>query len=793
VVSLTPTATHWGPFLVEADGARVLAIHPHPSDPDPSPLGQGLTAVTECRVARPSVRRSWLEGGPGTATERRGHEPFVELSWDRALDLVAKELARVRDSHGFDAIYGASYGWGSSGRFHLASNQTDRFLRLFGGYTDGRGTYSASAAESILPHILGLSYAAAVGAQTSWAQIVAHTTLVVSFGSLRLNNAQVTFGGQGPHHTRRWLDQARQRGIEFVNVGPLDDDQPADLRNRWIPIRPGTDVALMAGLIHTLETEGRADHGFLERYCEGWPRLWAYLSGNLDGVARSAGWAAEITGVDEASIVGLARQMAANRTLVNLSLSIQRADHGEQPYWMGLALASALGQIGLAGGGLAFPFGANGNVGAGQVRKPIPGLAVPLRPPGPVISTSRITEMLEHPGQGYHFNGHYDLYPDIKLVYWAGGNVFHHHQDLNRLVTAWAKPETIVVHEPFWTPMAKRADIVLPVTTPLERNDLGGAATMLIAMARAIAPVGEARDDYAVYAELAQRFGFGPAFSQGRTADEWVRHLYDEFRQANSYAPPFEEFWATGFVHHDMSPMGETDQVFLARFRADPEGEPLRTPSGRIELFSTTIDRFGYHDCGGHPQFYEPFERLGGALSDRWPLHLVTNQPRTRLHSQYDHGPLSQAAKVAGREPVRVNPADAAARSIADGDVVRLFNDRGACLAGAVLSAAVAPGVVELATGAWYDPDPDGMCKHGNPNVLTRDKGTSQLAQGPSSHTCLVELERFEGEPPPVTAFDPPVLIPLIGRPDRPQTDEPDQRAISPSTSSTSLAWSTEP
>jgi biotin/methionine sulfoxide reductase len=759
-MTLTPMATHWGPFLVESDGSRVTAVHPHPLDPDPSPLGEGMLAATQCRVARPAIRRSWLEDGPGAATDRRGLDPFVEVGWDRALDLVAAELARVRDDHGHPSIYGASYGWGSSGRFHMPSNQTYRFLRMFGGYTDGRGTYSGSAAEALIPYLVGKPYGQAIGQQTSWSQIVANTELIVSFGSIRLNNAQVTFGGQGPHHTRRWLDAARDAGIRFVNLSPLADDEPADLDSRWLPCRPGTDVALMAGLIHTLVCEDLADHDFLDRYTHGWPILWAYLSGAGDGQPKSAAWAADICGLDEAVIVGLAREMAGSRTLVNLSLSMQRADHGEQPYWMALALAAVLGQIGLPGGGFAFPFGANGNVGAGQFRKPVPGLPVPPRPPDPpVISTSRITEMLERPGQGYHFDGEYGIYPDIKLIYWAGGNVFHHHQDLNRLLRAWQRPETIVVHEPFWTPMAKRADIVLPVTTPLERNDLGGAETFLIAMKRAIAPHAEARDDYAVYVELAHRLGFGDRFSEGRTADEWVEHLYRQFAAENDYAPSFERFWSDGYVDHGMATMGETDQVFLADFRADPEANRLRTPSGRIELFSDTIAGYGYDDCGGHPRWYEPFERLGTEVAQRWPLHLVTNQPRSRLHSQYDHGPLSQRHKVAGREPIRVNPEDAAIRGIADGDVVRVFNDRGACLAGAVLSDAVARGAVQLSTGAWYDPDVDGTCKHGNPNVLTRDKGTSQLAQGPSAHTCLVEVERHEAEPPPVTAFDPPTLV----------------------------------
>jgi biotin/methionine sulfoxide reductase len=377
----------------------------------------------------------------------------------------------------------------------------------------------------------------------------------------------------------------------------------------------------------------------------------------------------------------------------------------------------------------------------------------------PVIPVSRITELLSQPGEPFNFNGVSSVYPDIKMVYWVGGNPFHHHQDLNRLVEAWQRPETIVVHEPFWNPMSRRADIVLPATTPLERNDLGGAETVLIAMKAAIEPQGQARDDYAIMAELADRLSFGDQFTDGKSPEDWIRKLYGQFAKHNDYAPPFDEFWEAGIVEHaDMQPMGAGDQVFLEAFRADPDANPLKTPSGRIELFSEVIEAFDYDDCPPHPAWMEPFERVGVG-DGRFPLHLVSNQPTARLHSQYDHGPVSRATKVAGREPARLNRAEAAKRGISDGDVIRIFNDRGACLAGAVISDAVADGIVQLATGAWYDPDETGLCKHGNPNVLTRDKGTSQLAQGPSAHTCIVEVERFEGTPPPVTAFDPPEFV----------------------------------
>jgi biotin/methionine sulfoxide reductase len=284
-------------------------------------------------------------------------------------------------------------------------------------------------------------------------------------------------------------------------------------------------------------------------------------------------------------------------------------------------------------------------------------------------------------------------------------------------------------------------------------------------MQQAIPAVAEARTEYAIYSALAERLGFHAAFTEGRTEMEWLRHLWEATRglaaQRQLDLPSFEDFWAAGHVE---LPLPANPPVLFEAFRRDPRAHPLKTPSGRIELFSEKIAGFGYDDCPGHPVWLEPAEWLGSERARTYPLHLLSNQPRSRLHSQLDCADVSRDAKVAGREPVCLNPEDAAARGISSGDVVRIHNVRGACLAGAVVTDAIRRGVVQLSTGAWFDPlDPaqiGSLDKHGNPNVLTLDKGTSRLAQCCSAQSALVEVERFEGVVPPITAFAPPVTSP---------------------------------
>jgi biotin/methionine sulfoxide reductase len=730
-----PHTSHWGAFGPEIVGGEVVAARPSPLDPDPSPLLGNLVGSLRhpLRVPQPMVREGWLRRGPGP-DPRRGDEPFVAVGWDEVLGRLAAELRRVYDGRGPEAVFGGSYGWSSAGRFHHAQGQVHRFLNALGGYVGSVNTYSAGTAEVLLRHVLGAG-PQTLRTLTSWPVLAAHTELMVCLGGVPAKNTAVAPGGMTRHETAGHLRAMAARGAEFVLVGPDRSDLPEELAATWVPVRPGTDTAFLLALCHVLVAEGRHDAGFVATHCTGFEHVEPTLR------AATPAWAAALCGIDADAITALARRMAARRTMVTVTFSLQRAEHGEQPVWAAILLAALLGQIGLPGGGFGHGYGSVGDIGYPAHRGPLPTLPQGVNPVAEFIPVARIADMLLHPGAEYPYDGQVRRYPDIDLVYWCGGNPFHHHQDLGRLRAAWRRPSTVVVHEQYWTAAAQHADIVLPATVTLERDDIGASRTdpYLTAMRAAAAPYEQARDDYAAFAALAAILGVEQAYTEGRTAAEWLRHLYDRWRPAG--APDFDGFWAAGRTPvPDVAP-----GVLLEDFRRDPAAHPLATPSGRIELHSATIASYRHDDCPGQPTWLEPVEWHGSPRAERYPLVLLANNPAARLHSQLDFGPHSRASKVGGREPVRMHPADALARGLVDGDPVRVFNDRGACRGGLVVDADLLPGVVQMSTGAWFTPVPGSdpvECAAGNVNVLTRDAGSSSLSQGCAGSRALVEIEK---------------------------------------------------
>ena len=767
------TASHWGLYEVTGRMTAKPIIRPYSGDPDPSPIGTFLNdpAVEELRVARPAIRKGWLERRAGRQDSGRGGDEYVEVEWQQALQLVASELSRVRDEYGNEAIFGGSYGWASAGRFHHAQSQIHRFLNCFGGYVAHRDSYSLGAARVLMPWLVA-PMDQLMSEHTDWQTLADHCELFVTFGGVPLKNAQISVGGTAEHRVRAGLRTMHDAGVGFINISPVEDDIDTGGEVDWWAIRPNTDAALLLALAHTIRAHKLENKAFLQTCSVGYETFGRYLDGADDGIVKSASWAADITGIAAEDIESLALKMVRHRTMINMAWSLQRAHHGEQPYWALVSLAAMLGQIGLPGGGFAVCYGAENLMGS--ARRKIFGPTFPQgkNPLDRFIPVARIADMLLQPGTSFSYNGGHYQYPDLRLIYWAGGNPFHHHQDLNRLQQAWQLPETIITHEQYWTAAAKMADIVLPATTTLEREDIFYAARepVIAAMKQVQPAFGEARDDFAIFAELASLLDIDEAFTEGRDARGWLRYLYDDWQQKlvsreGIELPDFDMFWESNLVE---IPQQQQQVVMLESFRRDPVANPLATPSGKIEIFSESIAAFGLADCPGHACWIEPHEWLGSDKAADYPLHLISDQPRNKLHSQLDHSPHSRADKIDGREPVYLSPFEAVKRGLNDGDLVEVFNDRGSCLAAVVVSERIRDGVVRLSTGAWLDPlqwrsksVDQSLEKHGNPNVLTADIPASMFSQGCTAHSCLVDVRRWQTEPPAVSAFD----LPMFNRP----------------------------
>jgi trimethylamine-N-oxide reductase (cytochrome c) len=775
------TGCHWGAFRAQVKDGRMVGVKPWEQDPRPSPQLPGVldSIYSPTRIKYPMVRRAYLEHGPGADPDGRGTGDFVRVSWDKALDLVAAELKRVEDKYGAAGVYGGSYGWKSSGKLHAAQTLLRRMLGLNGGFINGAGDYSTGAAQVILPYVVG---SIEVYEQpTAWPVVAEHTELMVFWGCNPVNNSQIGVI-VADHGAYVGLDGLKKAGTKVLCIDPIRTETCQYLDGEWLAPRPHTDVALMLGIAHTLYVEKLHDEKFLAKYTTGFDLFLPYLIGKSDGVAKSAEWASEICEVPVETIKDLARRFAKHRTMLALGYSTQRQQHGEQIHWMLITLASMLGQIGLPGGGygLSYHYASGGAPTAttpallGITTNPSGGPIVldrraAERAPGKggSIPVSRVVQSLLNPGSTMHFNGTTIKLPDIKLAYWVGGNPFSHHQDRNEMVRAWKKLETFIVHDFQWTATARHADIILPATTSYERNDIEQVGDFslshILAMRKVVEPLFEARSDFDIFTAICERLGTKDRYTEHKSEMDWIRGFYEaarlEARAKFMELPVFDVFWNSNQTLDFPIEDASKNFVRYAAFRKDPLLNALGTPSGKIEIFSNNIAKMAYDDCPPHPTWMEPIERLGGKTT-KFPLHIASNHPNFRLHSQLCGTSLRHEYAVAGREPCWMNPNDAAARGLSDGDVVRVFNDRGQILAGVKVTDVIRPGVIRINEGGWYDPvdprTPGSLCRYGDVNNLTSSIATSQLAQSNSGQTGMAEVEKFKGTPPAVEVFDEP-------------------------------------
>lgn len=766
-------ANRFGAFVANLNSSQITSTQPFEGDAFSTTMNNALPSAVqnEARVMYPYVRKSYLKAGGPAKPTKRGDDEFVRVSWDVALDLAAKALKENYDKYGSESIYGECYWWGGSGKVSWGRTVAHRMLSLLGGYVEESGDYSTGAGLVIMPHVLGSS--AVYDAPTKWEAVLDNCEHAVFWGTDPVVTNQIS-SVVPLHENYKYFTELKEYAkagkIKLTSIDTYCNNTARYLQTDYIPVVPNTDTALMLGLCHYLYTQGLYDEDFVRHYTVGFNKFKPYLLGETDGVAKSVEWASEICGVEASKLKELATSLRQKRSLLIIGRALQRQDHGEQSFWAAVTLAAMLGHIGKRGCGFEFSLG-YGCSGAKSYLVPnlsgISAIAPGAEPKMVTIPSSRSVEALLNPGKVINQNGKEIRLPRMRVAYNASGSMFSRHQQTNLLLKAWAKFDTIITAEPYWTATAKLSDIVLPVAIEPERTDIiGSSGAYIFAMKPIIEPMGESKSDFEICFEICKRWGMGERFSEGKNELEWVRQIYaGACEQAKDMGyknvPSFDEFYQKGYAKFDKVDESKRYYTRLEAFRQNPRKNRLGTPSGKIEIYSPVIHKMGYADCAGHPKWYEPFEWLG-QKERKYPLAISSPHSRFRLHSQLNNSVLREYSEINAREPMLISPADAQKRGIKTGDVVRVFNDRGEILCGALVTPTAQDGVIIICEGAWYDPQKWGkpsLCKHGCVNVLTKDKGTSSLAQSNTAHTTLAQVELYKGKIEPITAFSKPTIV----------------------------------
>ncbi|EOC1533759.1 molybdopterin-dependent oxidoreductase [Cronobacter turicensis] len=717
----------------------------------------GLHQVRACLRGRSMRRRVYNPDRlkyPMKRVGKRGEGKFARISWEEALDTIAQGMKRIISEYGNEAIY-LNYGTGTLGGTLTRSwppgkTLIARLMNCCGGYLNHYGDYSSAQIAA------GLNYTYGGWADGNSPSDIANSKLVVLFGN---NPGETRMSGGGVTY---YLEQARAKSqARMIVIDPRYTDTAAGREDEWIPIRPGTDAALAAAIAWVLITENYVDQPFLDNYCVGYDEKTlppgapanghykAYILGDgPDNTAKTPAWAAPITGIPEARIIKLAREIGeAKPAFIAQGWGPQRHSNGELACRAIAMLPVLTGNVGIPGG--------NSGAREGSFSLPFERMPTLENPVQTSISMFTWTDAIERgpsmTATADGVRGKEKLDVPIKMIWnYAGNCLINQHSHINRtheILQDDKKCELIVVIDCHMTASARYADILLPDCTASEQMDFAldascGNMAYVIFADSAIAPRFECRTIYDITSALAVRMGVGEQFTEGRTQEGWLRHLYAQSQRAIPELPDFDTFRKQG-IFKLRDPQGH--HVAYQAFRENPAANPLDTPSGKIEIYSSALADIAAHwqlpegDVIHPLPVYSPgFEQVSDPLRAQYPLQLTGFHYKSRTHSTYGNVDILQAAC---RQQIWINPQDAQARGIRDGDPVRVWNARGEAHIEAKVTPRIMPGVVALGEGAWYQPDAQGVDHAGSINVLTTQR-PSPLAKGNPSHSNLVQLAR---------------------------------------------------
>jgi len=661
----------------------------------------------------------------------RGEGKFEQISWDEALDTVASELIRIRDTYGPASILFKRSG-GDLGFLHNR-NPHMRLLSMAGGCSAAWGVHS---------------FEGGIFAQVSTFGTVATSNTRDDL----LNSKLIIMWGWNPAdtwlqtNTAWFLTQAREAGIKIISIDPRYTNTAALCADQWIPIRPGTDAAMLIAMAYVMIDENLHDQKFLDTYTVGFEMYRDYVMGVEDGIAKTPQWAESITGVPAVTILNLAREYATTKPAALMAgIGPGRTAFGEQYHRAATTLAAMTGNVGIHGGDA----GVTAWIIGAQIYPQTalaPGMSVPLNPVD-AVTPPRKNAFSDWGGFGRLRNGHMNQtkvadailkgktggYPsDYKFIYIMNNSYPNQYQNVNKCVEALKSEnmEFIVVLEQFMTPGAKLADIILPVNTCFERDDITNLPTaecFIGFMGKAVDSVGDSKSHTEICTALAEKLGLTDY--NDKTDDEWIKQMAD----GSPYITDYDAFKKAGGVKIKLD---EPHVAFKEQIE-DPENNPFPTPSGKMEIYCQRIADMNDPLLPPIPKYIETWESTNDPLAQKYPLQLITTHLWRRAHSQYDNLPWLKEIET---QSVMMNSADAEVRDIKNGDMVRAFNDRGVTMLPAKVTVRIAPGVVDIPQGAWYDPDENGIDRAGCANILTKDEHSPGGAF--VTNTTLVQIEK---------------------------------------------------
>lgn len=682
----------------------------------------------------------------------RGEGKFKRITWDEAFTEIANNINRIKKDYGNEAIY-LNYGTGTLGGTVTKSwppggSLIARLMNLNGGYLNHYGDYSTAQIAEGLNHTYG-----GFAANNSPSDLE-NTKLIVQFGN---NPAETRMSGGGVIH--HFMEGKAKSNARMIVVDPRYTDTAGGREDQWIPIRPGTDTAFVAAMAYVMIKEELVDQAFLDKYCVGYdektlpesaPANSDYKSYILglggDNTEKTPKWASTITGIPEDIIIKAAREIGSTKPCAIIQgWGLQRTANGEIASRAISMLSLLTGNVGINGGGTG---AREGSSSIPFVR--FPTLSNPIEASIPMfLWTDAIVRGPEMTATKDGIRGKEKLDVPIKFIWnYAGNCIINQHADINRTHTILQDDsacEMIVVIDNHMTSSAKYADIVLPDLTTSEQSDFcmdasAGNMPYFIFASQAIKPQFEAKSIYDICIGLADKLGVKEAFTEGRDQEGWLRHLYQLTRAQDPTLPEFDAMREQGIYKRKV----EEHFVAYKDFRNNPEANPLNTPTGKIEIYSEKLAELAdtwtlKDDEVIHPlPIYVPnFEGYEESKTGNFPLQLTGFHYKARTHSTY--GNVS-VLKDAAPQEMWINPMDAKQRGINNGDLIRIFNDRGEVHIAAKVTPRILPGVVALGEGGWYAPDGQRIDHGGCINVLTTQR-PSPLAKGNPQHTNLVDVQ----------------------------------------------------